>query len=133
MDGKNVIKMKTVFVTGASRGIGLEIAREMSKSQNKVAFGYLKNTNFIQKDINELKIQNPNIMPVQIDLGSRESIQKAKILIENKLGSVDILINNGAIAQEKDFLEITDQDFDNMLSVNLRGPLFVFKNFYQIC
>ncbi len=121
--------MKTVFVTGASRGIGLEIAREMSKSGNKVAFGYLKNTNFIQEDINELKIQNPNIIPVQIDLGSRESIQKAKILIENKLGNVDILINNAAIAQEKDFLEITDQDFDNMISVNLRGPFACIQEF----
>ena len=129
MDGKNEINMKTVFVTGASRGIGLEIAREMTKLGNKVAFGYLKNTKFIQEDINELKIQNPNIIPVQIDLGSRESIHKAKILIENKLGSVDILINNGAIAQEKDFLEITDQDFDNMLSVNLRGPFICIQEF----
>ena len=123
------VTMKTVFVTGASRGIGLEIAREMTKLGNKVAFGYLKNTKFIQEDINFLKKQNPNIIPVQIDLSSRESIQKAKSLIENKLGSVNVLINNGAIAQEKDFLKITDQDFDNMLSVNLRGPFVCIQEF----
>ena len=123
------VTMKTVFVTGASRGIGLEIAREMTKLGNKVAFGYLKNTKFIQEDINFLKKQNPNIIPVQIDLSSRESIQKAKSLIENKLGSVNVLINNGAIAQEKDFLKITDQDFDNMLSVNLRGPFICIQEF----
>ena len=128
MDGQNVATMKTVFVTGASRGIGLEIAREMSKTGYKVAFGYLKNTKFIQNDLYELKKKNPNIIPVQINLGSRESIQKAKVFIEDNLGNVDILINNGAIAQ-KEFLEITDKDFDNMISVNLRGPFICIQEF----
>ena len=129
MDGQNLATMKTVFVTGASRGIGLKIAREMSEIGNKVAFGYLKNTKFIQNDLYELKKKNPNIIPVQINLGSRESIQKAKIFIEDNLGNVDTLINNGAIAQEKNFLEITDKDFDNMISVNLRGPFICIQEF----
>ena len=121
--------MKTVFVTGGSRGIGREIARKMANSGYSVAFGYFKNVNAANSLNKELTANNPNILPVKINLGSQESIQNAKKIIEDNLGSVDILVNNGAISQEKNFFEINNQDLDEMLSVNFKGPFICIQEF----
>ena len=68
--------MKTVFVTGASRGIGKEIARKMANSGYSVAFGYLKNVKAANSLNRELKTNNPNILPVKINLGSQRKYPK---------------------------------------------------------
>jgi len=60
---------------------------------------------------------------LHVDVGERQSIRSGVQRAEEHYGApVSILVNNGAIAQEKPFLELTDNDWDLMLSVNLRGP-----------
>lgn len=107
---------KIVFVTGASKGIGKSIA-EYFNSQEKysVVFGY--NNTIPQNDNFNLKV----------DISSRDSIKSAIRKTEEFFGgTIDILINNAGIAQEKDFLTITDNDLENMLNINLKGA-FVFS------
>lgn len=63
------------------------------------------------------------VLALHLDLARRTSICKALEQVRDHLGGeVGVLVNNGAIAQEKPFLEITDADWDRMLAVNLRGP-----------
>ena len=121
--------MKNVFITGASRGIGREIARKMAKLGYGVALGYLKNKDAANSLIKELKNYNKDVFPVKINLGSQESIKNAKESIKDNLGSVDILINNGAVSQEKNFFEINDKDLDEMLSINFKGPFICIQEF----
>ena len=101
---------KVVFITGASKGIGEAIADYLSSNGYLVAYGYNKTP--ITK----------NVFSVQVDIANRQSIQNAiKKTIEHFKQPIEILINNGAIAQEKLFLTISDEDWENVLDINLQG------------
>ncbi|MHB8711385.1 MAG: 3-oxoacyl-ACP reductase family protein [Trichloromonadaceae bacterium] len=110
---------RVIFVTGASRGIGRGIAELFLDRGHYVSVGYRENS----KGAENLVEKYPNALSVQVDVSSRSSIKKAIEVSRSHFGrSIQILVNNGAIAQEKPFLTITDEDWDHMHAVNLRGP-----------
>lgn len=99
-----------VFITGASRGIGEAIADHFHALDYAVAYGY--HSTPITK----------NVFSVPINLNSRPAIQSAiHEVVTHFHAPISILVNNGAKAQEKPFLTITDDDWDHMLATNLRG------------
>lgn len=107
----HTMKNKLVFVTGASRGIGKAIADVFSLAGYQVAYGY-----------NRTPINDENCFSVKVDIANRHSIKKAIKESECHFNThISVLINNGAISQEKDFLTISDEDWENMLNVNLKG------------
>ena len=114
---------KTVFVTGASRGIGRGIALSFLQAGYRVAIGYLRG----QKDAEEIAAGFGKAMVVQVDVRDRVFVKQAILKMTKHFGGpIDILVNNAAIAQEKPFMEINDEDWNSMLAVNLRGP-FIFS------
>ncbi len=110
---------RMIFVTGASGGIGHGIADGFLTAGYKVAAGYCRN----RGELNDLCEKSDDVFPVQVDVADKKNIRSALAEIRENFGSeVGILINNAAIAQEKPFLEISDSDWEKMLSVNLQGP-----------
>ena len=110
---------KVVFLTGASRGIGATIADFLLSSGYRVALGYCHHPG----ETEFLATKFLNAFPVRVDISDRISVRKAVDAAQRELGGVvEILVNNGAMADEKPFLELTDDDWDRMLAVNLRGP-----------
>lgn len=102
---------KLIFVTGASKGIGAAIADRFTRHGYQVIYGY-----------HQTPIKDPNLFSVQVDIASRSSIKEAIHLSQQHFGkTIDVLVNNAAIAQEKPFLDITDDDWDRVLATNLRG------------
>lgn len=102
---------KLVFITGAAKGIGKTIAKNFSEQGYLVAYGY-----------HNTPINNNNCFSVKVDIADRESIKDAIAKSEQHFNThISILVNNGAISQEKHFLTITDADWENMLNVNLKG------------
>ena len=79
--------------------------------------------------VEQLRKKKKNIIAVNINLGSSESIREAKNIIKTKIGSVDILINNGAFSQEKDFFKINNDDLDKMFSINIKGQFICIQEF----
>ncbi len=105
---------KLAFITGASRGIGKSIADHFLKN------GYLVASGFLHTPIKE--IANTDNFTVQVDIQQRESVIQAIEHTEKYFGKpIEILINNAGIAQEKSFLDITEQDWQTMLDTNLGG------------
>ncbi|MDI1231807.1 MAG: 3-oxoacyl-ACP reductase FabG [Methylobacter sp.] len=110
---------EVAFVTGASRGIGKAIAEELIKAQYKVAVGYNSH-----KELAELVANGfSSAMAVHVDISDEGSIDQAIKCTEERFGEVDILVNNAGIAQQKPFLELTDADWQQMMSVNLLGAV----------
>lgn len=116
---------KTAFVTGGSRGIGASIAKDLALRGARVAFSFNKSQSDAELLADELLHQGLSVMAVKMEAAERTSIRTALQRTTDAWGSVDILVNNAAMAQEKPFLEIDDSDWDAMLAVNLRGPFIL--------
>ena len=111
---------KLALVTGAGSGIGKATALALLAAGYRVACGYNANRAGAEA------IRHPNARAVKIDIASRASIRRA--LAETRKAfrrDIDILVNNGALVQEKPFENLTDADWDRMLAVNLRGAFIL--------
>ena len=95
---------KIALVTGASRGIGAQIAKHLAQSGWKVAVCYSTNQSKADEVVQSIEQTGGNALAVQLDYTNRKSIQTAIAKTQNKFkGNISILVNNGAIAQEKPF------------------------------
>ena len=107
--------MKVAIVTGASRGIGREIAKELSKANIKVIANYNKS----EEQAKLLQIENPEIDIFQADVSKREEARKIVEYTLSKYGKIDILVNNAGIAESKLFTDNTDEDWNRIINNNL--------------
>lgn len=110
---------KVVIVTGASRGIGREIARQLARNNMKVVANY----NQSEKEAKELKeeLEKENIMIdiVKADITRREEAKKLVQFALQKYKKIDILINNAGISEYKLFTDETDEDWKRIMDTNL--------------
>ena len=111
---------KVAIVTGASRGIGREIAKQLSEKGFKVIANYNKS---IEK-AKSLQQENPEIDIFQADVSKREEAKELVKFTLDKFKNIDILINNAGIDQIKPFMDITDEDWNKMLQVNLNSVFY---------
>ncbi len=109
--------MKTVLITGASKGIGKACARLFSENGYNVAINYFHS----KKDAMTLAEELENAAAFCADVSDRSQVYDMVSKIKSRFGSIDILINNAGIAQSKLFSDITDEDFDRMIAVHLKG------------
>ena len=110
---------KIVLVTGASRGIGREIAYTLAKEGNLVIANYNKSED-MAKSLKELSNkENLNIDIYKADVSNRDEVKDMINYILNKYKRIDVLVNNAGIDQEKLFQDITDDDWNNIIKVNL--------------
>lgn len=113
---------KVGIVTGSSRGIGRGIAVALAEAGANVALTYNTNRSITQEIVDTIVAKGSNAIAVQMTLENSRSIRQAMVEVRNRLGPIQILVNNAAIAQEKSFDTITEIDWDHMMVANLRGP-----------
>jgi 3-oxoacyl-[acyl-carrier protein] reductase len=109
-----------VLVTGASRGIGREIAKKLSIKGNKVIANYNKS----EEQAQSLRKENDNIEIYKADVSKREEVKALVQFTLDKFKNIDVLVNNAGIAQEKAFMDITDEDWNKMIQVNLNSAFY---------
>ena len=116
------IEKKVVLVTGGSRGIGQGIAKGLAACGYSVASAYSHSRELAEDTAQSIVLSGGQAISVHLAVEDRNSIRKALGIIKTELGSINVLVNNAAIAQEKPFESITDDDWDRVLGINLRGP-----------
>lgn len=113
--------MKTILITGGSRGIGEAIVR-LAIGKYKVAFTY--NTNEAKA---KALAEEVGATAYPCDVSSSASVREMIENVVKDFGSVDFLVNNAGIAEDKLFQDITDEDWRRMMGVNLDGTFFVTR------
>lgn len=127
---------KIVLVTGASRGIGRNIAYNLALDGYKVIANY-NNSEKEAKDLQEeLKNKNIKIDIFKADVSRKQEVENLVNFVIEKYNKIDVLINNAGIAEEKLFIDITEEDFDKMMKVNLYSVFYttqeVVKNMLKL-
>ncbi len=110
---------KIAIVTGASRGIGREIAKTLANMNIKVIANYNNSHEQAIKFQTELKEKNINIDIFKADVSKRLDAEKLVEYAINKYGKIDILINNVGISEYKLFTEEKDEDWNKVINTNL--------------
>ena len=110
---------KVAIVTGASRGIGRQIAKELARKQIQVIANYNNSEEAAYSLKQELEKENIGIDIFKADITKREEIKKLVQFVEKKYKKIDILINNAGISEYKMFTEETDEDWSKIINTNL--------------
>ena len=108
---------RTVLISGGDRGIGAAAARAFYRAGYRVAILYHCNA----EAADALQKELPGVTAVQCNVASRASCELAFRAAEQALGRVDVLVSNAGIAQQKLFTDITPEEWQHMLDVNLTG------------
>ncbi len=112
---------QTVLVTGASRGIGRDVARLFALRGFKVAVNYNKNRTAAEDLLEELYRNGCKALLVQADVSQEEQVRFMLQQVNKSFGDVDILVNNAGIAKQQLFTDITPVEWDRMFEVNVKG------------
>ncbi len=115
---------KVVVVTGGSKGIGAEIVKTLANEGYKIVLNYNKSEENAKKIQEELFNEGIKIEIFKADVSKREEAKKLIKFALEKFNTIDILINNVGIAQEKIFTDITDTDWNYMLQNNLNSAFY---------
>jgi len=111
---------KVAIVTGARRGIGKGIALMLARAGAKVVVSDI-DENECQKVVEEIKKIGSDGLAIKCDVTNRKEVEEMVKKTIEKFGKVDILVNNAGIAPFKPFLEMTEEEWDRVLAVNLKG------------
>src|ERR1700732_1875144 len=111
---------QVAWVTGASRGIGLAIARRLGRMGAKVAI-CARNAERLQQAASILQSEGIKVLAAPADVTRAGEIGALGQQIQDQFGSIDIVVNNAGIALFGPFLTQTESDFDAILGTNLRS------------
>jgi NAD(P)-dependent dehydrogenase (short-subunit alcohol dehydrogenase family) len=114
------LKNKVVIVTGARRGMGKSHALAFAKAGAKVTVADIS-LDDCEKVVQEIKKQKGEAMAVQCDVSKKSNVDEMVKKTVDKFGRLDILVNNAGICQFRPFLELTEEDWDRTVDINLKG------------
>ncbi|MEI6100819.1 MAG: 3-ketoacyl-ACP reductase, partial [Eubacteriales bacterium] len=118
---------KTAIVTGGSRGIGFAIAQKLGHDGFSVAILARRAESECRENMEVLRAAGIDFAYFQCDISDARDRENCLNKILQKFGSISILVNNAGVAPKvrTDLLQMTEESFDTVMSVNLKGPLFL--------
>jgi NAD(P)-dependent dehydrogenase (short-subunit alcohol dehydrogenase family) len=117
------LKDKVALITGAARGIGLGFAEAYAREGAKVIIADIN----IERAEEAARGIGSSVKAVKLDVTDLSQIDKVVAEIDAEYGGIDILVNNAAIFDMAPINELTEDSYERVLGINLKGPLFVMK------
>lgn len=112
---------KVALVTGASKGIGAEIARRLARDGFSVVVNYARGAEAAEQVVREIEAERGEAIAVQADVGEPTAAARLFDAAEQALGGLDVLVNNAGIMKLAPLAEMDVADFDRQIAVNLGG------------
>ena len=119
-------KDKVVIVTGGAQGIGEAIAKKFAEEKATVAILDIQQDK-AQAVADAIKAKGGNAIGVKMDITKTQEVNKAVKEVEDKLGKVDVLVNNAGWDEIMPFVQLTEELWDKIIAINLRGPITVTR------
>lgn len=118
---------KTAFVTGGSRGIGFGIAQALAADGWRLAINGMRAENDVREPLDELRTKSPEVIYVRGDVSQAADRAACLDQIRAAFGHLNLLVNNAGVAPRvrADILEATEESFNEIFDVNLKGPYFL--------
>jgi len=134
------LKDKVALVTGASQGIGQAIAIRLASEGASVIINYRSHPEGAEETLQKVQAaggkchmvqsSEPGVT-IQADLGKISEVQRLISESVEQFGKLDILVNNAGLEKRADFWEVSEEDYDKVIDVNLKGVFFASQSFVQ--
>jgi glucose 1-dehydrogenase len=122
---------KVAIVTGAGSGIGQGIAKRLSSEGAKVIVDYIGDPSGAKVTESAIEQAGGQDEIVEADVTSMDDIRKLVDAAWNRFGAADILVNNAGMEKKSAFWDTAEKEYDEVMSVNLRGPFFLSQAFVR--
>ncbi|MDS0474083.1 3-oxoacyl-ACP reductase family protein [Natrinema sp. 1APR25-10V2] len=122
---------RTCLVTGSSRGIGREIAFELARSGADVAVNYRSSKKRALEVTETIEENGEAAVSVQADISDPTQVERMAAEVREELGAIDVLVNNAGITIDRTFENMTYEDWQTVIDVNLNGTFNCTKAFYE--
>jgi 3-oxoacyl-[acyl-carrier protein] reductase len=125
-----MLQGQTALVTGASRGIGKEIALELARNGYRVAVNYYNESpSVVEATVGEIRASQgngqregrSNVLPIEADIRSSEQVAAMFERVIGEFGQLDLLVNNAGVQTWKPLLDVTEEEWDLVVDTNLKG------------
>ena len=127
----NRLEGKVAAITGGDQGIGRAIAERLAAEGADVAICYRSNKAGADEVAAAVQRMGRKVATVQCDVGKVAEGQRFVDEAVRHVGGIDILVNNAGLERRADFWDVTEQDYDSVLNVNLKGPFFLTQAFVK--
>jgi len=114
---------QVAVVTGASKGIGYGVAKAMAHAGAKVAVT-ARDFDALEQLADEIRSEGGEALPVRLDVRDVAQIGRAMGQVRDHYGRLDILVNNAGLGDNHPAVDVTEDDWDTMMAVNLKGLFF---------
>lgn len=118
---------KVVFVTGGSRGIGKEVALKYAENGYNVVVNYVSDKTDVEALKKEFSDLGVDTVISKADVTDSEGIEKIVSEAIEKFGKIDVLVNNAGITKDNLLMRMSEEEFDRVIEVNLKGTYIVTK------
>jgi glucose 1-dehydrogenase len=122
---------KVALVTGSSSGIGQSIAIRLGAEGAAVVVNYRGSVKGAEETKQQIEASGGKAIIVQADVSALNDVQKMIDAAWTQLGSCDVLVNNAGVEKRADFWDVTEEDYNTVLNVNLKGAFFLAQAFVR--
>lgn len=123
---------KVALITGGSRGIGKEIALELARNGVNIGLTYVRGEDKAKEVVKEIENMGVKALAIKANVSIEEEVAQMTKAMEESFGTIDILVNNAGITKDNLLIRMKEEDWDDVMNVNLKGTFLCTKAISRI-